>query len=136
MLNTDPGYLLSHMDISALDIAKFWMDVVIDKKTRMLRTSKKHLGHCWIWQGSHFQSGYGRYFLRQKAYRSHRVAFFIYYGPIPEGKMVCHKCDNPKCVNPLHLFLGTSKENTHDMIDKGRLNRNRAKHSDSLSKYP
>lgn len=121
--------------LTPLDIAKFWIYVEIDESTPLMRTSKKWLGRCWKWKGHHFQSGYGHYSFHQKAYRSHRVSFFICNGEIPEGMIVCHKCDNPGCVNPQHLFLGTPKDNTHDMMKKGRLVRTREKHKDSTSKY-
>jgi len=123
------------MKMTFLDIAKFWMDAEIDKTTPMLRTPYQWLGHCWIWKGSTFQKGYGKYFLHQQTYRAHRVAYFICYGEIPKNKFVCHKCDNPKCVNPLHLFLGSPKENTQDMILKGRLVRYRSKAANTSSKY-
>lgn len=124
------------MKLTQIEIAKFWMTVKIDYSSKIIRTSKKQFGHCWIWQGSFFQSGYGRFFSHQIAYRAHRVAFIIAYGTIPEDKIICHKCDNPRCVNPEHLWAGSSKENTRDMIEKGRTNRQRSKHRDSASKYP
>lgn len=124
MLNLDP-----------LIVAKFWMHVEIDKNTPMLRTAKKWLGHCWQWKHSFFLNGYGRFFLHQKAFKSHRIAYMICYGDIPQGMYVCHKCDNPKCVNPLHLFLGTAKANVDDMIAKERLNRFRSKSDNRSSRY-
>lgn len=80
---------------------------------------------CWIWALSLSPSGYGNFQWEGKRRRAHRVAYFLSYGKIPDGLFVCHKCDKPACVNPQHLFLATSKENTHDMISKGRLNRSR-----------
>jgi hypothetical protein len=91
---------------------------------------------CWIWRGKTFDRGYGKFSLRQKTMKAHRVAYLLFIGEIEDGKHICHKCDNPLCVNPDHLWIGTSKENTHDMIRKGRLKRNRSKHMDSFSKYP
>ena len=92
--------------------------------------------NCWLWKGSVFASGYGRFSLRQRSMKAHRVAYILFKGEVIEGKIVCHKCDNPLCVNPDHLWLGTFVENTHDMIIKGRLSRTRSKHQDSLSRFP
>lgn len=110
--------------MTPLDIAKFWMKVAEDKSTKMLRTSKQWLGHCWIWRGF-LRKGYGIFSFHQQPYRAHRIAFFLHNGYITDKLFICHKCDNPQCVNPLHLFEGTSNENTQDMIRKGRLNRSR-----------
>lgn len=110
--------------MTSLEIAKFWQYTFLDKTTPMIRDSKKWYGHCWIWKG-HKKKGYGYYSHHQVAYRAHRIAYQIAYGEIPAHLFVCHKCDNPSCVNPLHLFLATAKENTGDMISKGRLNRSR-----------
>ena len=111
--------------MSPLEVAKFWMQVEIDQNSKLLRTSSRWLGKCWNWTGSFFQSGYGRYFQNQKSFRAHRISHQICYGVENASFLVCHKCDNPACVNPQHLFLGTSKDNTQDMISKGRLNRSR-----------
>jgi HNH endonuclease len=113
------------IDMTPLDIAKFWQKTYIDESSKIIRDAKKWYGHCWLWKGPFFSSKYGHYILRQKDYRSHRVAYLIAFGPFDENLLVCHKCDNPSCVNPQHLFLGTPKDNTEDMISKGRLNRSR-----------
>lgn len=79
------------------------------------------LGPCVEWTGKRHWAGYGlRYVAKGNWIRAHRWAWIIEYGRIPKGLFVCHACDNPPCVNPLHLFLGTQKDNHDDMVAKGR----------------
>lgn len=87
------------------------------------RTSKT--GECWEWNGGVTPKGYGTLHFFDDQSRMvrdyvHRISWIIEYGPIPDGALVCHKCDNKRCVRPDHLFLGTSKDNSHDMVQKGR----------------
>lgn len=79
------------------------------------------VGSCWVWTGAVGDHGYGRITEKGKRYRAHRMAWLINCGEIPEGLSVLHKCDNPSCVNPDHLFLGTQKVNIADGIQKGRI---------------
>src|ERR1043165_7742132 len=86
------------------------------------------LGPCWVWNGARARrlSGtltYGVIRHADHARRgvyAHRASYELAFGPIPEGLDVLHRCDNPPCVNPSHLFLGTQRNNIDDMVEKGR----------------
>jgi hypothetical protein len=75
---------------------------------------------CWDWVGYRDPNGYGRIDVDDRPMLAHRLAYLVHYGSIPGGKNVLHKCDNPQCVNPEHLFLGTQADNVRDMHEKGR----------------
>ena len=75
---------------------------------------------CWLWTGSTAGRIYGYFKVNGKKWIASRYAFTLIKGEIPAGMFVCHTCDNPKCVNPNHLFLGTAKDNAYDCIHKGR----------------
>ena len=79
-------------------------------------------GECWIWTGATFNGRYGAFGVgNRKTVGAHRYAFEREHGPLAAGLFVCHTCDNPRCVRPAHLFAGTPRDNTTDMVNKGRL---------------
>lgn len=76
---------------------------------------------CWIWQGTvNANSGYGYLTHRRRSYRASRVAYELFVGPIPDGNLIRHTCDNPPCVNPAHLLVGTYLDNSRDAVGRGR----------------
>jgi hypothetical protein len=77
-------------------------------------------GDCWLWTATRRADGYGQFRHAGEMHGAHRFSYEIERGPIPGGLMVLHRCDNPPCVNPAHLFLGTGVDNARDMVEKGR----------------
>lgn len=75
---------------------------------------------CIEWTGAKFWDGYGQFSVNQFPRRAHRISYCASYGEIPDGLVVLHKCDNPACVNPEHLSIGTVKDNVFDAKRKGR----------------
>lgn len=95
--------------LSQNDLNRFWSFVDI-------RTDDE----CWPWMGGRLPKGYGHFTFRRKAIKAHRLSYFINTGIDPNESIVCHKCDNPPCCNPGHLFAGTHKSNAEDRSAKGR----------------
>ncbi len=75
---------------------------------------------CWNWIAAKTHQGYGKIHVNGKTTGAHRVSYELYVGQIPDGMIICHKCDNTSCVNYSHFFLGTYSDNTQDAIKKGR----------------
>ena len=91
-------------------------------KTRKERFEEKYTkgDGCWEWQAYKDRQGYGRFSIRRVARLAHRISYELYVGKIPDGLCCLHRCDNPACVRPDHLFLGTQDENVYDRDVKGR----------------
>lgn len=95
-------------------------DLMADKRARFWAYVQPSTG-CWQWNGPmREQDGYGFFTLGGRRLSAHRVSWELHHGSIPDGFYICHHCDNPPCVRPDHLFLGTVRDNVDDMIAKGR----------------
>ena len=92
-------------------------------KCKLLGNVTKKRNGCWTWKGPLHPAGYAytTIYETNKKMHAHRASFLIFKGEIPNGLYVCHKCDNPSCINPDHLWAGTAKENMQDAKSKGRL---------------
>ena len=80
----------------------------------------KGVDECWLWLASFGFRDYGKFKLNGTYVAAHRIAYELTFGPIEKGKIICHKCDNPSCCNPYHLFQGTQSDNNADKYRKGR----------------
>ena len=84
------------------------------------KVDKRGEDECWKWLGSKDKKGYGYFWDQIRNSKAHRYSWTIHYGRIQRDKIICHHCDNPSCVNPNHLFLGTHQDNANDREAKGR----------------
>ena len=91
-------------------ISRFWLKVDIGSDD-----------DCWEWLACKNPKGYGQFQYEKSIQQAHRVSYMINIGKIPDGLFVLHNCDNPSCVNPNHLFLGTNQDNVQDKVNKNRV---------------
>jgi hypothetical protein len=98
-----------------------------DVRERLAFKSIRSESGCLEWTGTLSHRGYGQTKVNYKYYSVHKLSWELANGPVPSGMYVCHKCDNPKCFEVSHLFLGTPQDNVHDSISKGRFDPNRLK---------
>lgn len=87
---------------------------------RLWGNVEKDANGCWNWRGARYRKGYGRISIDGRQVAAHRTAYRLAHGEIPDGLVVRHRCDNPPCINPDHLEVGTAADNSRDMVERGR----------------
>jgi len=92
----------------------------IDQKRFWVKVNKCSLDECWNWLAYLDKDGYGYFNVNLASRKAHRVAYVLAHGGLKTSLLVCHSCDNPSCVNPAHLWAGTSRQNIDDMVIKSR----------------
>lgn len=100
------------LPLTGRDLDRFWTFV-----------DKRGTSGCWQWTGYTASTGYGKLWLHGSTPRAHRLSYCLHKGPIPDGHMVRHTCDNKSCVNPDHLLTGTVRDNAQDALDRDRYRR-------------
>lgn len=99
-------------------VTHFWTKV---NKAGPVPQHRPDLGPCWVWTASCKENGYGQFYINRRPVYAHRFSYLIAHGVIPDGLRVLHRCDNPPCVRPSHLFVGTARDNMDDALAKGRI---------------
>lgn len=121
-LGVSVGTVYSDLKRAGVNARPKWRKTTLEVRFRRMLSERTESG-CILWTGSTCRRGYGIVGVggrKAGVASSHRVAWMLTNGPIPDGLFVCHRCDNPPCVNPDHLFLGTNQDNVDDMVAKGR----------------
>jgi HNH endonuclease len=126
MKRSSTAHPILGQDFSETFDERFWAKV---DKNGPVPAHRPELGPCWIWTAG-LGNGYGKILARKQNGKgrfidAHRASYLLNIGPIPDGELVCHKCDNKRCVRPDHLFPGTYGDNFRDCIAKGRGNQGR-----------
>lgn len=109
------------------------LDLPFRKRVNKNGRPNSVIGPCWEWTGAKLKRGYGTLNVHGRKRLAHRYSWTMEHGPVPAGKLVLHKCDNPSCVRPTHLFVGTHKDNTQDMIAKLRGAQGEKQHAAKLT---
>ena len=110
------------MEITHNTLRLFWTRNLVGPKPDQSKLYYAGLDACWLWSGNLAPDGYGKTKVGKEFLSAHRLSWIIHNGDIPDGKIVMHLCDTRACVNPKHLKLGTTQDNTADSVKKGRRN--------------
>jgi len=117
-----------------MDLRETCAPTLDEKRAALLRLGVQGADYeCWEWPRGRLPSGYGRFVVRRILQYAHRASHEVFIGPIPDGAQVCHRCDNPPCWNPAHLFAGTAVVNARDRMEKGRSQRGEGHYAAKLT---